>query len=62
MRRNYTPEEQRRNARIAYAIAIPFAILCVGIAIWVAGNALDHMLDPCRTEGMRAVTPACVSR
>jgi hypothetical protein len=58
----YTPEQQRRNARIAYALVVPFAILCVGIALWIAGNALDHMTDPCRTEGMRAVTPACISR
>ena len=56
---NHTPEQQRRNARIAYALVIPFAILCVGIALWIAGNAFDHMTDPCRTADMRSMSPAC---
>ena len=55
----YTPEQQRRNTRIAYALVIPFAILCVGISVWMVGRAFDHMTDPCRTHDLRSMSPAC---
>ena len=60
--RTYTRGEQRRNDRIAYAVAILFTVACVTVSLWIIGRAFDHMTDPCRTEGARAVTPACISR
>jgi hypothetical protein len=54
-----TREQQRRNDRIAYLIAVVFVTLCIGLSVWMFGRAFDNMTDPCRTEQQRAVTPAC---
>jgi len=60
-RRTYTREEQRLNGRIAVAVAIAYGIVCVIVSVWLIGNALDHMTDPCRTDAQRSVVPSCVA-
>ena len=60
-RRTYTREEQRRNGRIAVAVAIAYGLVCVIVSVWLIGNAFDHMTDPCRTDAQRSVVPSCVA-
>jgi hypothetical protein len=59
MPRTYTRQQQRRNDRIAYVLAVLFAVACVTVSLWIVGRAFDHMTDPCRTDAQRAVVPAC---
>lgn len=61
-RRTYTREEQRRNGRIAVAIAIAYGIVCVLVSVWLIGNALDHMTDTCRTHDLKRMNPACLTK
>lgn len=47
---------------LMYAVVVVYAAITIALALWIAGRAFDHMTDPCRTDGARAVAPACISR
>jgi hypothetical protein len=36
-------------------------LFLVGVTVWGLGRGIDHMLDPCRTEAQRSVTPVCMT-
>lgn len=46
-------------APLMYAVVVVYAALAIGVALWIAGRAFDHMTDPCRTQAQRAAAPAC---
>ena len=48
-----------RDRRLVYAAVVLYAIVCVGISLWLVGRAFDHMTDPCRTHDLRSMSPAC---
>lgn len=50
-----------RDRRLVYVAVVLYAIVCVGISLWLVGRAFDHMTDPCRTEAQRSTTPVCMT-
>jgi hypothetical protein len=37
-------------------------LFLVGVTVWGLGRGFDHMLDPCRTDDLKRMNPACLTK